>query len=222
MTAERESRAASSDRPLFLKGVKYNPIDTRTWYEQVLPYLSKCTFIVSSTSDVTYSGSIFGSAALPHIYNAITKVELPKFYWFSGVALNRHHNPYMQMCRNLPNLQELSLTFHTAGLTNQRWSERQIVALEQKNPEAARERILLPLRDVVDRYELDALFACSGLSRLRLNYIESDMTAYFCKVGSPLDVLGEVQMHLHNGFAQRSVQVVIQLLRVKDDILGSS
>ncbi|KAH6644272.1 hypothetical protein C7974DRAFT_439567 [Boeremia exigua] len=216
ITAEREDAGASPDYPTFLKGVRFDPASNRRWYEDVLPYLSKCTFVVSSTADVIYSGNIFSSAALPHIYNAVTKMELPKFYWFSGVALNRHHNPYLQMCRNLPNLRDLSLTIHTAGLTNQRWAERQIAALEQKNPEAAKERILLPLREVVHRYQLDAVFTCGRLQRLRLEYIDSAMTAYFCKVGRPVDVVREVQSYLEQGFIKRGLQVEVELVRLEE------
>ncbi|KAF9701992.1 hypothetical protein EKO04_000997 [Ascochyta lentis] len=219
ITTEREDAAASPDSPLFLKGVRFDPTDLHMWYGKVLPYLAKCTFVVSSTVDVTYGGSIFGSTAVPHIYNAVTKVELPKFYWFSGVALNRHHNPYLQMCRNLPNLRELCLTMQTTGLTSQRWPERQIVALERTNPEASKERIILSLREVVHRYDLDALFACTSLRRLRLEYIESAMTAYFCRVGNPVDVLQAIKMYLAQGFAQRGLEVAVDLARV-DQVSG--
>lgn len=216
ITAEREDAAASPDRPVFLKGVCYDPVDTRTWYEEVLPYLSKCTFVFASTTDVTYGGSILGSAALPHIYNAVTKVELPNFYWFSGVALNRHHNPYLQMCRNLPNLRELSLTLHTAGLTNQRWAERQIPVLERNNPDAAKERIAISLQEAVHRYELDALFTCGGLRQLSIEYIESAMTAHFCKVGNPMDVVQSVKTYLEHGFAQRQLRVAVKLKKADE------
>ncbi|KAJ4984393.1 hypothetical protein SVAN01_10100 [Stagonosporopsis vannaccii] len=219
ITAERENVAAFPDRPQFLQGVRYDRTEARVWFEEVLPFLSNCTFVISSTADIVYSGDIFGSAALPRIYSAVTKVELPKFYWFSGVALNRHHNPYLQVCGNLPNLHELSITFHTAGLTAPRWSDRQITTLEQNQPEAAKERILLSLREVVLRYELNAIFACVRLRRLRLNYIESKMTAYFCKVGIPLDVLEEISTYLGQGFSQRGLQVIVELVHVKVETL---
>ncbi len=217
ITSEREDAATAPDHPLFLKGVRCDQIDPHQWYKTVLPYLSKCTFVVSSTADVTYSGEIFSSTALPYIYNAVTKLELPKFYWFSGVALNRYHNPYIQMCRNLPNLCELCLTFHTAGLTNQRWAERQIISLEQTNPEAAKERIILSVPEVVRRYELDALFACIGLRHLRLEYIDSAMTAYFCKVGSPVDVLQALKVYLVQGFLKRGLQITVELTQIEGE-----
>jgi hypothetical protein len=220
ITVEREDAAASPDLPAFLKGVRFDPTNTHKWYEEVLPYLSKCTFVIASTADVTYGGNIFGSAALPHIYNAVTKVELPKFYWFSGVAVNRHHNPYLQMCRNLPNLRELSLTMQTAGLTNQRWCEKQIVSLERTNPEAPKERIVFSLRETVHLYEFDALFFCYGLRRLRVEYIESAMTAYFCRVGNPAEVLRDVKTYLGQGFVQRGMQVAVELVRVSEETLG--
>ncbi|KAF3042578.1 hypothetical protein E8E11_001552 [Didymella keratinophila] len=216
IATEREDARASPDHPVFLKGVRYNPTDTRKWYEEVLPYLSKCTFVFASTADVTYGGSILGSAVLPHIYNAVIKVELPKFYWFGGVSLNRHHNPYLQMCRNLPNLRELNLTLHTAGLTNQRWAERQIHALERNNPDAAKERIVISLQEAVHRYELDALFTCGGLHQLRVQYIESALTAHFCKVGNPMDVVQSIKAYLDHGFAQRQMQVSVELTQATE------
>lgn len=214
ITAEREEVVATPDRPIFLKGVRFDTSNAQGWYEEVLPYLSTCTFVVSSTADVTYAVNIFGSAALPHMYNAVAKLELPKFYWFSGVALNRYHNPYFQMCRNLPNLRELSLTLQTACLTNQRWPERQIIALELTNPEAAKERMVLTLREVVHRYEFNALFAYASLRRLRLEYIESAMTAYFCRVGNPVDVLRQIETYLKKGFAQKGLEVMVELVQI--------
>lgn len=220
ITLEREDAAASPHCPAFLKGVRFDRNDSRDWYEKVLPYLSKCTFVVASTADITYGGSIFGSASLPYMYNAVTKMQLPKFYWFSGVALNRHHNPYLQMCRNLPNLRELSLTIQTAGLTSPRWGERQIISLENTNPEASKERLVLSLREVVHRYELDALFACASLRHLRLEYIESAMTAYFCRVGNPVNVLQQVKVYLVQGFSQRGLEMIVELVRVNEETLS--
>ena len=191
--------------------MRYDAVDTGKWYDEVLPYLSKCTFVFASTADVIYGGSIFGSVVLAHIYNAVTKVELPKFYWFGGVAFNRHYNPYLQMCRNLPNLRELSLTLHTAGLTNQRWGERQIPALERNNPDAAKEHIAISLQEAVHRYELDALFSYGGLRQLRVEYIESAMTARFCKVGNPMDIVQSIKTYLDHGFTQRQMQVSVEL-----------
>lgn len=211
ITTEREDTVASPDHPVFLKGVRHDPVNTSKWYEEVLPYLSKCIFVFASTADVIYGSSILSSAVIPHIYNAVTKVELPKFYWFGGVALNQHHNPYLQMCRNLPNLRELSLTLHTADLTNQRWAERQIAGLERSNPDAAKERIVVSPQEVMHRYELDALFACGGLRRLRIKVIESAMTAHLCKVGNPMQVVQSVINYLEQGFAQRQMQVAMEL-----------
>jgi hypothetical protein len=214
ITTEREDTVASPDRPAFLKSVRFNPTDARKWYGDVIPYLSKCTFVFSSTADVTYGGSILGSAALPHIYNSVTKVELPKFYWFSGVALNRHHNPYFQMCRNLPNLREVALTMQTAGVTSSRFAERQMIALELTNPEATKERTVLSLQEVVHRYELNALFTCASLRHLYLEYIECAMTAHFCRVGNPVDVLREIESYLKQGFTKKGLEVVVELVRV--------
>ncbi|KAF3011128.1 hypothetical protein E8E13_011422 [Curvularia kusanoi] len=210
MTTERDNASASPDQPAFLRGVRFNPSNTTEWYEVVLPYVSECTVIIASTTDVTYAAAMFGSTALPDLYNAITKVELPGFYWFNGVDLNRQHNPYMQLLRRLPNLRELSFAMHPGGLTTQRWHEREMHEIEPTDPERAKERILRSPQQVINSYELDALFSCQSLHRLRLEYVESPIINHFCPSGNPEDILNNIKAYLQQGFATRSMQVTVE------------
>lgn len=207
ITIEREDVTSSPDRSAFLKGVVFHSINANTWYGTVLPYLANCNFVVASTTDVTYLGEILASPALPDLRDAVTKLELPKFYWFSGIGSNRLHSPFMQLTRALANLQELTITIHPAGLTNHRWAEREMVAMERTDPEAAKERILLPVAEVVRFYEFEALFACAHLLHLHLKYIESPIVEYFCKTGHPVGVFNALKTHLEQGFTRNHMRV---------------
>jgi hypothetical protein len=66
--------------------------------------------------------------------------EFPGFYWFSGVAHNRLHNPYFQMLASLPNVEEVSFTVHTTGVTTSAFGEREMMRLEAVDPVRAKER----------------------------------------------------------------------------------
>ena len=83
-----------------------------------------------------------------NLRHAVAKLQVPKFYWFSGIGLNRLHNPCMQLARTLPNLRVMTITLHPAGLTNHRWAEREMLEMERTNLEGSKERILLPLGEV--------------------------------------------------------------------------
>lgn len=47
---------------------------------------------VMSTSCTTSTGPIFASPALPDLRSAVTKLQVPKLYWFSEIASNRLNN----------------------------------------------------------------------------------------------------------------------------------
>lgn len=190
-------------------GVVFNAADTDTWYKVVLPYLAECTFVIASTSDVTHAGAILGSAALPDLHNFVTRLQFPEFYYFSRIGLNRLHNPCMQLARALANLHELTITLHPAGLTNHRWAEREMLGMEETNLEGAKERILLPLGEVVRFFELNALFDCASLLRLHLRYIESPMISFFCKAGDPVDLFYALKAYIEQGFTRSHTQVVV-------------
>ncbi|KAG9201212.1 hypothetical protein G6514_005941 [Epicoccum nigrum] len=209
ITSEREDNAATPDRPSFLKGVQYNSTNPATWYEKVLPYLAECTFVIASTADVTYAGAILASSALPDLHSAVTKLHFPKFYWFSGIGSNRLHNPCMQLARTLVNLHELTITLHPGGLTHHRWAEREMLEMERTNPEGAKERLLLPLGEVVHFFEFDALSTCGGLLRLHLEYIESSLMRHFCKTGNPVEVFYALKTYLEQEFARKHMHVVV-------------
>jgi hypothetical protein len=211
---ERERASGNPHRPSFLHGFTCTPATGVDWYGSVLPHVRGLTFVVSSTTDLHYAADMFASSQLPHLYDSVTSMEFPGFYWFSGVGHNRPHNPYFQMTATLPNLQFLALRLHTAGVTTSAFGEKKMVELEATDPVAAKERKVLKLMDLVHKYELNGLFVCKHLRRLRLEFVESEMVGFFTKEGNPVDVLKELQMHFINGFAYNRMEVFVELVRV--------
>ncbi|KAF2030894.1 hypothetical protein EK21DRAFT_111561 [Setomelanomma holmii] len=214
IAAERGVRNANPSYPSFLHGVVFNPADADEWYNQVLPALRSTKFIFTSTADLHYAATLFSSSEIPDIYKSVTKIALPKFYWFSGVAHNRRHNPYLAILTSLPNLEQLSITLHTAGLTTSCFGERQMINLEASDPVRAKERKVMALADVVAKYELNGFFACKGLRRVKVEWVDCEMTLFFTKVGRASDLLSDLLAYLISGFAAHSMSVFVEMERL--------
>jgi hypothetical protein len=125
MTTERTLPNANPHRPTFLNGIVPNPHNPGEWNGIVLPHVRTLTFTMSSTADLHFASDMLVSNQLPYVYHHITKIAYPQFFWFSGVAHNRRHNPYLQVASGLPELRELTFTLHTAGITTSAFGERQ-------------------------------------------------------------------------------------------------
>jgi hypothetical protein len=214
IAAERENPDFDASRPLFLQGVVFNPLNPGEWYDIVLPALSARTFVFTSTTDLHYASDIFARGEIPSVHQAVTRVAMPKFFWFSGVAHNRRHNPYFQVCASLPNLTAICFCLHTAGITTSRFGERQMIELEATDPVRAKERKTMSVPEVVEKYELNGLFRCLRLRRVRVEYIDCEMTRVFTKVGDVVVLLREVQAFLYAGFGGSGGEVVVELARV--------
>ncbi|KAF1848739.1 uncharacterized protein K460DRAFT_415240 [Cucurbitaria berberidis CBS 394.84] len=215
MTAERERPNANPHKPAFLHGVVLDSNNPDQWTNVVLPYVAGLTFNVACPPDVHFAGVMFGSPSLPGLYTAVTKLELPGFHWFSGIANNRLHNPNLEMAKNLPNLRELTFRMHTAGITKSAFgSEREMIECEKLDPVRSKDRKCMPYADVAAKYDLGALFACRSLTHVRIEYIDSDMTANATKDQDPVNVLYDIRGWLGHGFAQQGQNVVVDLVRV--------
>ncbi len=213
MAAERGRSDADPNKPSFLNGITFDANHPEQWQEIVLPHVEKLTFVVASSSDMHFAGAMLKSEQLPQLYLAVRKLELPGFYWFSGVQHNRLHNPNVQMAQHLGNLRELTFKMHTAGITTSAFGERQMIQLEREGLERSKERRCLRLADVVAKYELDGLFECRCLRRICIQYIECEMTRHFCRVGNPVNILQGLQTRLIQGFARQGQQVMVELVR---------
>ncbi|KAF1838183.1 hypothetical protein BDW02DRAFT_594848 [Decorospora gaudefroyi] len=213
VTTEREAPNANPNAPLFLKGITHtsNPHD---WESTVLPYIRRLTFMIGSTADTFFAADMLRSTHLPNLYTAITKINMTGFHWFSGISANRASNPYLLMAANLPSLVEITLRFHVGGLTKSAWSERQMVALEAADPIRAKARKVMALEEVVNKWDLVAIFGCGNLQRVRIEYIWSDIVAHFCQPADPSAVLRGIQGWMGGEFRSRGRTVAVELVRL--------
>jgi hypothetical protein len=159
---------------------------------------------MESASDVQYL-KVFLRAEqrFPHVQRAVTKVSFPKFYWFSGVNSNRSQNPYIVTAAHMSYLEEITLGFHTAGLTCSVFGEKERMKLELTDLVKSKELRPLSCKDIVAKYGLLGLFACPRLQAVHLNCIDSDMVAYYCKTSNPTNVVHELAEWLKNEFKRR-------------------
>lgn len=215
ITAERERPGANVVIPAFLHGFVVTAANYNLWCNVMLPHITLYTFEVSSSSDLHFLANILSCRQLPLLHQAVTHVTFPGFYWFSGVAHNRRENPYFVLTKTLAGLQTISLRLHTAGITMSRFGERQMLKIEETDPECAKERKVMSLDDVVGKYELGGIFACLQLRRVRVEFIDCPRTRYFTRVGDPVGLLREIQMFLVTGCAQAGLNVVVELEQVQ-------
>jgi hypothetical protein len=214
ITTERETVNVNPNRPSFLHGYIFGPANEGEWNDIVLPYVTTLTFTVESTTDCHYLALILASSQNPNLFKAITKISFTRFYWFTGVQHNRRHHPACEMMNTLPYLAQVSLRLHTAGITVSCYSEREMVAIEAHDPERAKARKVMHLPNIIAKYDLSALFSCRALRRVRIEYIDCEMTRFFTRVGDASDVLRDVQTFMRNGFFGVGLNVLVELVRV--------
>ncbi|KAH3962336.1 hypothetical protein HBI38_181930 [Parastagonospora nodorum] len=215
IASERERPGANVASPAFIHGFVVTPANYNLWSNVLLPHITLFTFEVSSSSDLHFLANMLSCRQLPLLHQAVTHVTFPGFYWFSGVAHNRRENPYFVLTKTLVGLQDISLRFHTAGITTSRFGERQMLAIEAVEPERAKERKVMRLDDVVDKYGLGGIFACPQLRRIRVEFIDCPRTRYFTRVGDAVLLLREIQMWLVTGCAQEGLNVLVELEQVQ-------
>jgi hypothetical protein len=146
---------------------------------------------------------------------AITKIDLRGFHWFSGISSTRKTNPYFELCDKLPNLEELTLTLHNAGITTSRFGEREMIRLEGIEPHKARWRKVFTLEVIVARYTLDSILMLPRLRRVRLETVVCKRTAHHTQGASAEETFKEMQKWLQRGFAWKDREVVVELEQVE-------
>jgi hypothetical protein len=212
ITEERNAPNAHPDHPAFLKGVRCNANNFTEWKNTVLPYVRKLTFVVESRVDADFLQGVFRSRVVPALFECVHKIEFTGFHWFSGISGNIVNNPYLVMASHLAELQEISFTMHTAGITVSQWSERQMIAMEAEGDPRAKARRLMSQRDVTTNYGLRTLFRCDRLVRVRIIYIKSEMMTEFAEPADPVAVLRDVQRWIEQGFRNQGQNVVVELV----------
>ncbi|KAF2787698.1 hypothetical protein K505DRAFT_209536, partial [Melanomma pulvis-pyrius CBS 109.77] len=153
---------------------------------KTLPFVATLTFKITCVPDVNHLRKIIESPYLPELFAAITKVQFTGFHWFSGIAHNRTSNPNLLLCNILPHLQELTINFHTAGMTISAWSERDRIRMENEgNLRRSKQLKVLRMADVVRKYDLNRIFRCRNISLVRLICWDSAIVRYHSQNGDP-------------------------------------
>ncbi|KAI4945092.1 hypothetical protein J4E91_008069 [Alternaria rosae] len=211
IAAESSTPRANPARPQFLKGITFNAGKEEEWKSTVLPYIRLLTFTVASTTDTFFISKVLQS--LPDIDKNILKVDMNGFHWFSGITDNRDSNPFLALASNLPKLQKMALTLHTSTVTDSRLDERQLLELEQTDPERSKERRTRSVMNVVSRFGMETIFNNKSLKHVRLVYIKSDMVAAYTVQGNPENVIAGIKDWLVEGFKKQSQEVVVEFSR---------
>ncbi|KAF2279650.1 uncharacterized protein EI97DRAFT_482329 [Westerdykella ornata] len=196
---ERTALGAHPNRPQFLShfGLVASEDD---YYRQVLPYIGRCSFVLKSSADIDYLHDILCSPALPQAIRAISNLVMPKMYWFSGVRENRKANPFLVFMSRLPEVREVTITFHTGGLTGSAFTERDRLRIEAEDLDRSKQLKVLRLNEIIRFYDLPRLFDCKSLRKINLQCITSDMVSRYTKGGHPLAPFMELVGWVRQGF----------------------
>ncbi|KAF2703848.1 hypothetical protein K504DRAFT_519727 [Pleomassaria siparia CBS 279.74] len=201
LAEERNNPTAFPGRPRFLNGLPVYSEDPRGYQETTLPYVASLTFVITCGPDATFFKEVVQSDTFPGIDTAVLKLSFPNFHWFSGVINNRTNNPWLALCATLPNLEEVSLNFHTAGLTTSTWTERQRIRLETGGLMIqSKDLRCLRLADVVRKYDIDRLFQVRTLRKVHLTCWDSQIVKFHVNNGDPLRCFRELESYIISGF----------------------
>lgn len=213
MTVERTRLNAHPDAPAFLRHTFMHPATPAEWFNIVLPFIMGFIFTFNDSTDLYHGAAMWGSVRLPQLHNFIARVNFPRFHWFSGIAHNRHHNPYLQMIASLNSLRELTFRMHTAGTTTSIFGEKEMIELERTDPVRAAERRSRSLQEVINHYEMNGIFSCPSLRHICIEYIDSDIICSRMRT-NPALVLRELQQYIIQGFRQMNLVVYVELVQV--------
>ncbi|KAF2868250.1 hypothetical protein BDV95DRAFT_610212 [Massariosphaeria phaeospora] len=181
-----------------------------TLASMVLPWVSTLIFEIESAADISWFHAFLTSAAGAAFHPYITRVQFPKFHWFSGINQSKTVNPSLEFSAWLPNLQEVTLRFHTAGLTISRWSEKVRIEKELAGDWPGSKQLKLrKLDNVVEFYDLPALFNCNELKIVHLECVDSLMVRGYLTHGNALTVFDEIAVWMRNEFHSRHRHITI-------------
>ncbi|KAJ4374873.1 hypothetical protein N0V83_001951 [Neocucurbitaria cava] len=216
MRVERERPGADANFPAFLKGITFDHNNPLLWYNVVLPYVQGLTFNIGFSPDCMFMADVLGSPNHPQLFEAITKMDLSCFHWFSGIQQNRSKNPYFGMASHLPSLGFLSFKLHTGNLTTSVFGERRMLAIEAVDEERSKERKCRAPEEVIAYYGLGDVFAFRSLRILRIEYIACARTAHYTLRGDPVRVIRDIRNWLEAGFANQGHMVRVEMVQVED------
>jgi hypothetical protein len=112
-------------------------------------------------------------------------------------------NPNLDFLVSLPNVVEVTIHFHTAGLTASVWMERERLRMENAGDLQSSKRLkVLRLAEVIAKYDLNKLLACRNLRMLNLVCLDSDRVRYHCSPTEPMSGFRELKNHFMVQFLQ--------------------
>jgi hypothetical protein len=187
-----------------------------------LNYAAIVQFNITCVPDINWLMAILQSPAHPQLYMEVTKLEFSGFHWFSGIAHNRRVNPNLEFVASLPSAAEVTIHLHTAGLTVSVWNERERLRLEKQGfLERSKQLRVLSLRDVVQKYDFEKIFACCALRVLTFVVYDCSAVRYHCDQADPLAGFRQLQNWLMMGFLQgHGRRVDVHLVREHLDASG--
>lgn len=202
ITEERTAPGADPNYPRFTAHIRERHPTDDDYYNIVLPFLARKTFVLESSADINFFHTMLKSPNFPNAAYAIQRVSFPKMYWFSGIQNNRRMNPSLAFLASLPAVQEVSLVFHTAGLTTSAFAEKDRLRIEIQDLERSKSLKVIRMSDLVRHYGLGQLFACKTLKTVHLVCYNSEMVAFWVGAGDPLSSFRDLIHWIQQGFAQ--------------------
>ncbi|KAF2014537.1 hypothetical protein BU24DRAFT_463318 [Aaosphaeria arxii CBS 175.79] len=208
ISEERNNPATSPMIPGFLSHIE-NHLDTAVMQSRVLPYLETVVLKMETLADMHYLIIILDTLGAVKSRKSVFKISFPGFFWFSGILHNRKENPMLAFATTLPNLKEMAITFHTAGLTASKYTERDRLLMEDDGYlEMSKQLRVLHLSELINRYGLQDLFRCRSLEAVHLECIESDIVAYHVGEDDPTRPFYELVQYIRTVFKDRFDQNV--------------
>ncbi|KAF2648412.1 hypothetical protein K491DRAFT_722582 [Lophiostoma macrostomum CBS 122681] len=203
--AEEIKRPGADPRkPHFLVDIPYMN-NFEIYKHVVLPIVARSVFVIASRVELEWFTAMLNCNHFPGLRNYITKVYFSGFYWFGGISYNIRRNPMIALLDEMPNVTELGLTFHTAGLTSSFHSERDRLSFENSQQFDKSKQLKVMRKDqVANRYGLQDLFQLRNLQVLRLECIKSKMVAAYCRASDPLSVFNDVGNWLKQGYSNQN------------------
>jgi hypothetical protein len=175
--------------------------DLKGYLGMTLPQVSTMIFRLTCVPDLQRFMAILSSPAYPQLAHAIVNVELTGFHWFSGIAHNRRVNPSLELLASLPNVAEATIHLHSAGLTGSVWLERERLRMENAGDLAGSKRLkVLRLSEIVAKYDLNKIYACSALRVVNLVVFDSAEVRSHCNGMEPLSQFRLLRNWLMTGF----------------------
>lgn len=184
------------------------------WKDAMLPKIATYLFIINSLPDVNFMQLLFACPQLPSLITVITSISLPNFHWFSGIRDNIKSNPYLDFAKSLPNLEILSLGFHSAGMASSFHKERERIAMEHvEKVEESKKKKVMGVEEVVAFYKLEDLFALKKIRKISLTLLDSELEAHFVKKGDVGELMGELREWVVEGFRKGGREVEVEVER---------